>query len=300
MLRIFLDNLLPVFLVAGAGYALAARTRLDPRPVNQVAFSILAPVFVFQVINASHVTGGAFLKMAGFGAAVMIGVGGAVALIGRALRWPRTLTAAAVLVTMIPNNGNYGLSASLFAFGEAGLAQASLFFVVSSMLTFTAGVLVASLGRAGIGEALAGLWRVPAVWAVAIAFLMRGFGVELPRPAARATELLAGACVPVFLLILGMQLRASVVRAPRGALTVAVAARLAGGAALGLAMAPVFGLEGVARQAGVFQAAMPTAVVTTILAGRYELEPDFVSAAVLASTLLTPFTLTPLLALLGA
>jgi predicted permease len=48
----------------------------------------------------------------------------------------------------------------------------------------------------------------------------------------------------------------------------------------------------------VLQASMPTAVVTTILALEYTIDPSFVTGVVFLSTLLSPFTLTLLIAFL--
>jgi predicted permease len=63
---------------------------------------------------------------------------------------------------------------------------------------------------------------------------------------------------------------------------------------------PLFGLEGAARQAGILQSAMPSAVICTILASEYDVEPRFVNSVVFLSTLVSPLVLTPLLAYLGA
>ena len=46
-----------------------------------------------------------------------------------------------VLVVMLPNAGNYGLPANQLAFGDAGLAQASLYFVKTECFCFTEQVL---------------------------------------------------------------------------------------------------------------------------------------------------------------
>ena len=81
---------------------------------------------------------------------------------------------------------------------------------------------------------------------------------------------------------------------------VATALRLGGGVAVGVVLAPLFGLTGVARQAGVLQAGMPSAVIATILATEFDVEPGFVTSVVLLTTLLSPLTLTPLLAWLRA
>jgi predicted permease len=65
-----------------------------------------------------------------------------------------------------------------------------------------------------------------------------------------------------------------------------------------LGLTSVLGLSGPARQAGVILASMPVAVVTTILALEFEIAPSFVTSAVFVSTLLSPLTLTPLIAFL--
>ena len=69
---------------------------------------------------------------------------------------------------------------------------------------------------------------------------------------------------------------------------------------LAIGLAALFRLEGTAYQAGVLEAAVPTAVLTTVLATEFDIEPALVTTAVVTSTLLSPLTLTPLLAFLGA
>lgn len=300
MLHLFVENLLPVFLAAGAGYLLAVRGRIDARPLSQVAFYILAPCLIFRIITQNHLTAGSMLRMGAF-ALVTLGIlAAATALVARALRWPRSVTAAVTLVVLLPNAGNFGLSVNLFAFGDRGLAEASVFFVTASILTYTVGVFIASLGRAGFGEALAGLPRVPTIWSVVLAFVMVRAGWSLPFAAARTVDLLADACIPVFLVVLGMQLVGARWRGRLGPLTLAAGMRLLVSVVLALGTAAAFSLDGPARQAGLMQAAMPSAVINTILASQYDLEPGFVTSAVLITTLLCPLTLTPLLAYLGA
>jgi len=298
LLRLFADHLLPILLAAGAGYALAAALRLDARGFTSVAFNLFAPCWIFQTIMDSHVPGEAIARMAGFAVAAIAAPALVAFAIARWRRWPRPLTSAVVLCALLPNAGNYGLSANLLAFGDDGLTFATLFFVTSSIVTYTAGVMIASLGRMDLPSAMRGLARVPTLWAVVVALATRGLDLALPTPAARAVALLAQACIPAFLVILGMQLRGATLRGPTRPILLASGLRLVGGVAAGFALAPLFGLSGPARQAGIFQSAMPTAVITTIIATEYDVEPKLVSAVVLLTTLLSPFTLTPLLAAL--
>ena len=67
-----------------------------------------------------------------------------------------------------------------------------------------------------------------------------------------------------------------------------------------LGIAHLVGLQGAALQAGVLQTSMPTAVITTILAVEFDVVPDFVTSVVFVSTLLSPLTVTLMIAYLQA
>ena len=296
LLRLFAANLLPVLLAAGAGYVLAMRVRIDPRAISHVALTIFAPCLIYTVIVESAVPAGDLLRMMTLAAGTLLGIAGIAFVGARLLGASRTMVSAIVLCSMLPNAGNLGLSVNLFAFGDEGLAQASVFFLTASIVAYTLGVFVASLGRASLGEAAAGLLRVPAIWGVVVAFVMLGQNWTLLLPLARAVELLADACIPSFLVILGIQLRGARVMAIDRHTLLAGGLRLGGGVVVAFALARVLGLEGAAFQAGLLQAAMPTAVITIILATEYDVEPAFVTSIVMLTTLLSPLTLTPLLA----
>ncbi len=114
----------------------------------------------------------------------------------------------------------------------------------------------------------------------------------------RPVKLLSDAAIPTMLLVLGMQL-GGVAKLDRLRLVgLAVGLRLIVSALLGVVLAQLTGLGGAARQAGIIQTAMPVAVVTTILAVEFQIEPTFVTNVVFVSTILSPLTLTPLIALL--
>jgi malate permease and related proteins len=300
LLKLFADNLLPVFLAALGGYLLGARGRVDPAPIARMAFSLLSPCLVYEMIVKNRLAVSSMLEMGAFVVITLLAMGIIAGLTARLFRWSRPISAGFVLAVMLPNAGNFGLAANLFAFGEEGLAQASMFFVVSAVMSYTVGVLVASLGRAGLKESLLGLVRVPAIWAVPVAFLVIGAGYEPPLALQRAITLFSDASIPVFLVVLGMQLRGATWRGHLAPLLAATALRLVGALLVALMVARLLGLEGAAWQAAIFQASMPSAVITIILATQYRAEPAFVTSVVTLTTLLCPLTLTPLLKWLGA
>ena len=67
---------------------------------------------------------------------------------------------------------------------------------------------------------------------------------------------------------------------------------------IALGLTALLGVTGAARQSAVILSSMPVAVITTILALEFELDPEFVTSAVFLSTIASPLTLTPLIAYL--
>ena len=299
LLGLFANNILPIMLVAGAGFALHRFLQVDPQPLSRVAFYATTPALVFTLLVSTRISPPDILRMMGFATVVVLGVGLISLLSARLLHLSGEAAAAFILASTFMNSGNYGLSLNKFAFGDEALAWASIFYIAGTMLTNSVGVYVATVGRASPWQALLGLARVPSVYAIPLALLVRGAGIELPYAVARPLELLAAAAVPMMILILGMQLARGGLPRERGLLAGTAALRLLASPALAWILAPLFGLSPVARQAGILEAAMPTAVLNTVIALEFGVEPAFVTGAVLVSTLLSPLTVTPLIALLG-
>jgi predicted permease len=199
---------------------------------------------------------------------------------------------------MFVNGGNYGLSLNLFAFGESAMARAVVYYIVSTVGIYSLGVFVASNGRVSALRALKAMIKVPALYALTLAGVMRWQAWVAPSWVQRPTDVLAAAAIPVMLLILGMQMA----QAPRSLqwrwVGLVTLVRMLVMPLIAFGLANLFHLTGPARRAGVIEASMPSAVLVTVLAIEYDLEPMLVTEAVVFTTLVSPITLTPLIALL--
>jgi malate permease and related proteins len=78
----------------------------------------------------------------------------------------------------------------------------------------------------------------------------------------------------------------------------ALALSLVAAPLVAMALTGLLGVSGAARQAAITLASMPTAVITTILALEFDVAPAFVTNVVFVTTVLSPFTLAPLIAYL--
>jgi predicted permease len=300
LLTLFANNVLPIILAAGAGYLLAKYIRIDPRSVSQIAFKIFIPCLIFQLLTTSNLNNDDILRMGGY-TVLSIAIFGICAwILARTLHFKKSMVSALLLIMMFGNAGNYGLSLNKFAFGDQALAYASIYFATATILINTAGVVIASLGTANIKNAVLDLLKTPVVYALLLAIAFNYMNWQLPTPLSRTVSILAAGAVPLMIVLMGIQLYHSHWTGQARTLSMSVILRLVVSPILAVPVALIFGLQGAALQAGIAQSAMPVAVMMTILATEYNVEPSFITMSVVLSTVLSPVTITPLLALLGA
>jgi predicted permease len=298
LLTILLDDLLPIFVVASIGFLLARRLQVDVKSLSRVTFNALAPCLVFSLLVTSQVSSGEFGRIVAFTVLLVAAVGLVARVAAIPFRLDRPQLAAFLIVVMFSNAGNYGLSVVLFAFGREALARAAIYFVTSALLMYTVGTFLASSGHRGGRAALWGLVRVPAVWGLVAAALVIWTGTDLPKAVSRPVELLGAAAIPSMLLVLGMQFEKGAWPERPGLVAVASALVLVASPLIAFLLAPAVGLTGHAREALLVQSAMPSAVITAIVALEFDVAPRFVTSVVVVTTLSSPLTVSVLIALL--
>lgn len=300
LITLFLNNLIPILLAATVGFLLRKWLQLDSKTFSQIIFYILSPCLVFQLLTHSQLANSEILHTMLFALLLAALMGGLTWILAKVLHFNRQLMAAVLITCVFMNGGNYGLPLTQFAFGDAALAFASLFFVVMSMLTNTVGVVIASSGTQTILQSLKGLLKLPATYSLTLALIFIHFKWIMPTPIDRTIAMLGDAAIPCMLILLGMQLVNIHWDGQTLALSFVTGMRLLVSPLIAFGLSRLFGLSGAAHQAVVLEAAMPVAVMTTVLATQFDTLPTFVTATVLVTTLLSPITLTPLLAILGA
>lgn len=298
-MTVLLNVVLPVFIVAGVAALAHHWLRFEARTLSRTVFYVFGPALVFDSLSRSEASGAAFGQIT---AAVLLTIMalwilGSVA--ARLLRLEGPTKAAFLVSVLLMNAGNFGLSVNLFAFNQVGLSWASLYFTLSALLSASLGTFLSARGRTSARQALRRVAGVPFIYAAALGMIFTLGDVTMPEPLDKAIHLLGQASVPVMLAVLGVRL-AETLRARQRirhlpALGVATLMRLIVSPALAFLFAGLVGLSGVARDVTVLQSAMPTAVITTILATEFDSDPPFAALCVLVTTLVSLPTLTILL-----
>lgn len=299
VLEVFFQNILPIFLVASMGFVLRRQLRLDKQALSKLTFYAFSPALVFSSLVNSQIPNDELLQLAAYAVLVTLLVGLVALIASRVMRLSRIDTMALLLVVMFVNGGNYGLTLNRLRYGEEGLARAVVFFVVSTIMVFTLGVLIASMGKASWRESLSRLLRLPAFYAVALAVAVYSLNIQLPQPLLRGIEVAGAGAIPVMLVVLGMQIADL---NDLGRIWLALPAtilRLGIAPILAVLVAGWFGLQGLNKATSVIEASMPTAVVTTILAVEFDVRPSLVTSTVVLTTILSAITLPVVITWLG-
>ena len=295
----FANNILPIILLSAAGFVLGKLLHIDARSLGRVVFYVFSPVLIFDLLIQNQLKMSEAAIVIAFALCFIMVMGILTLLLGYLFKLERTALVSILITTMFANTGNYGLPLVSFAFGEQALSYAGVYFVTTTLLFYTLGVFLASLGHMNFKEAIVGLFRIPTMYAVLLAIMINAWKIEIPIPVSRAVELAADGTIPLMLILLGVQLTSLELSGNQRAMRLSVSLRMIIAPLAALLFAALFGLQSFTRQAGVTQASMPSMVSATVLATEYNLDAKLVTAVVFISTLLSPLTLTPLLVFLG-
>lgn len=298
LIPIFLNVLVPVFALVSLGYVIGPRLQLEVRTLSRLAYFVLTPVFVFNVLSQTRIEAALAGRMVGFITLVYVATIVLAFIVARLLRRSPQMTAAYVMIAAFGNVGNFGLPITQFAEGPEALGVATVFFLANLVLAFVVCVTAANFSR---GFSLSIVWQVfrtPALLALPPAILVNWAGWDLPAVVARPLDLLSGALIPVMLLVLGTQLAAAGIPKLSPDLLISSAVRMIGGPLIAFATVGWFALPELERNVGILQCSMPTAVLVSIIAMENRLLPEFITATVLFSNALSVITLAVVLLLL--
>ena len=123
----FANNILPIVLISGAGFALGKTLHIDPRSLGRVVFYIFSPVLIFNLLLQNHLKMSEALGVIVLTICVIAVMGVITYILGTLFKLERQAMTSILITTMFANTGNYGLPLVAFAFGEEALSYAGIF-----------------------------------------------------------------------------------------------------------------------------------------------------------------------------
>ena len=287
MLYTIFSVIAPVFICSLLGYGWVKKGLAFDTPfISRLVMEVGAPCLIFSSFMEQNIDMSAFSQMAtaAFVSMLTFGVVGSTALY--LLKFDQRTWLPS---QMFPNVGNMGLPLCLLAFGQEGLALGMTYFMVNTVFGFTIGMMITS-GKVSFRELL----KNPTFYSVLITVFFLFAGLKPWAWVQNTTKLLGNFTIPLMLIAMGVSLARFQITSIKRSVALSVL-RLGTGFAIGVVMADLLGLTGVARGIMIMQSSMPVAVFSYLFAVRYNRSPEEVAGTVVISTLLSFLSLPALL-----
>lgn len=292
---LFVQVILPVFIIVAAGYLLEKTSRLDFRTLTYTSLYLFSPALVFSSLVARPIRFGLASELALFMLLYTATLCGLVFLLARLLRLDGTGSRALALTTVVMNVGNFGLPLAYFAFGDAGLEVSILTFVLFNIPLSTLAIGLAQGPALKLREVIRNTATIPIFHALLLALVVKAAGFTVPIFLMRPLELMGQGAIPLMLILLGMQLARTEFSATIGFMSLSALLRLVIAPLVAWGLSSLLGLGRTTAAIVILQTSTPSAILPLLYSLRFGTRPDLVAGAIGFTTLLSAITLTVIL-----
>lgn len=266
--------------------------------INALVFSLFLPALCIKTMYASRIDIETLLVPAtawiAIGSGLLVSTGVYRALGGR-LKTTSPERGVLVIGASFGNliflglpvlTGLYGPEAAKYALFYELLAATPLLWLVAAPLAAYYG----GSTRVSAWESFKTIVLLPPLWGLLAGLLLRTGGVVLPEFVLRALGMLSDLVIPLMMFSIGLVLTLPRVRHTYAVLP-AVVIKLAVVPSLSFAAARLLGLEGIALASCLLEGAMPTMVLTLLIAAKFNLDESLAAFLIVVTTALSFVTL---------
>ena len=282
-LKLF-EVLFPVFFIVGIGYYLGKKNpNFDTTFITNYSGNFGAPALFIFAITSSGVT---FTVFSEYFIYAIIALS-SFALIGVIfLFFMKKDISRELPPFFLPNTGNMGIPICLFAYGTLGMGVAAAISSLVILLHFTINIFLASK-KFDIKIIL----KSPPTYAVIVAVYFLYFDLEMPKVVLNTVMLLGYAMIVLILMSLGVSLTQLKVFSLKDSVISSIG-RVIIGPIIGFMIIKLFDLSGFAAGVLLIQSAMPSAILTYLVAEMYSPKKvvDSISSMIVISTLMSLIT----------
>jgi len=282
-LKLF-EVLFPVFFIVGIGYFLGKKNpKFDTTFITNYSGNFGAPALFIFAITSSGVTYSVFSEYFIYAVIALTSF----ALIGIIfLFFLKKDISRELPPYFLPNTGNMGIPICLFAYGTLGMGVAAAISSLVILLHFTVNIFLASK-KFDIKIIL----KSPPTYAVIVAVFFLYFDLEMPKVVINTVMLLGYAMIVLILMSLGVSLTQLKVFSLKDSIISSIG-RVIIGPIIGFLIIKIFNLSGFAAGVLLIQSAMPSAILTYLVAEMYSPKKivDSISSMIVVSTLMSLIT----------
>jgi predicted permease len=291
---ILLNNVIPLSVMIGLGIILQRAFQLDIKTLSKLNFFLFSPTVIFKMIYESTISVAVLLQVLLFFVIFIFLLFVLVEMVMRLRGYRAGMKSSMRNSVIFYNSANYALPLNQLVFvGDAfTLSIQIIIMMMQSLLPNTYGVYSVNAHKSDIGTTLRKVFAMPVIYAIPLAFFMRGLHIPIPAPIYQPLNYVSNAFIATALLTLGVQLGSMKWKLKLSDVLLSNFLRLCIGPALGFVVVLLLGIHGMMAKALVLSCAVPTSLSSVLLAVEFDNEPEFASQAIFSSTIFSIFTVT--------
>lgn len=295
-------TILSIILMIGLGYFLKRIDFLSEEfiePLNKLVMYILLPCMIFSAISTADLS---LLPKLGILPFVIIAsslITGIVSYFILKKLGLDDITLWSVLVTiMIANTGFMGYPVTLGIFGQDGFLRA-IFCDIATLCIFLmlSFILVMKFGG-NTKTALKKIVFFPTLWAVVLGLGFNFLNISIGPVLENTISYLGQGTIPLIMIVLGLSIEFDGITRSKSMIAFTSVMKLAFFPAVAFLIASSIGLVDLQYKVSIIEAAMPSGMMSLLLAITYRLNHELTSDCVLINTVISLITLPLILMLL--
>lgn len=295
-------TIIPIVLMIGLGYFLKRIDFLSEKdidPLNKIVMYILMPCMIFSALYSADMS---LLPTLGILPFVIltasIGSGVISYIVLKRLHYDDKKIWSVLVTVMIANTAFMGYPVNLGVYGHPGFLRAIFCDLATTcMFLLLSFVLVLKFGGT-VKRAFREILLFPPLWAVVLGISFNLLNIPIGPVLDKTVNYLADGAIPLIMISLGLSIELGGLARSKAMVIFTSIVKLGVFPLIALIVVSLLGLTGLQHDVGIIEAAMPSGMLSLLLAITYKLDYELTSDCILINTVISLITLPIIMTLL--
>ena len=295
-------TIISIVLMIGLGYFLKRIDFLSEKdidPLNKIVMYILMPCMIFSALYSADMS---LLPTLGILPFVIltasIGSGVISYIVLKRLHYDDKKIWSVLVTVMIANTAFMGYPVNLGVYGHPGFLRAIFCDLATTcMFLLLSFVLVLKFGGT-VKRAFREILLFPPFWAVVLGISFNLLNIPIGPVLDKTVNYLADGAIPLIMISLGLSIELGGLARSKAMVIFTSIVKLGVFPLIALIVVSLLGLTGLQHDVGIIEAAMPSGMLSLLLAITYKLDYELTSDCILINTVISLITLPIIMTLL--
>lgn len=295
-------TIISIVLMIGLGYFLKRIDFLSEKdidPLNKIVMYILMPCMIFSALYSADMS---LLPTLGILPFVIltasIGSGVISYIVLKRLHYDDKKIWSVLVTVMIANTAFMGYPVNLGVYGHPGFLRAIFCDLATTcMFLLLSFVLVLKFGGT-VKRAFREILFFPPLWAVVLGISFNLLNIPIGPVLDKTVNYLADGAIPLIMISLGLSIELGGLARSKAMVIFTSIVKLGVFPLIALIVVSLLGLTGLQHDVGIIEAAMPSGMLSLLLAITYKLDYELTSDCILINTVISLITLPIIMTLL--